>query len=409
MHNKDKRELLAYFTNKSNKQRLVVCEITGIAFQIQEPFLPPLRGMIWQGLSPLASIDAALQLGKYSYSEAHYNLEPSTLAGAILSLLSAFNLRHDKLSAVEANMILSQNSLYDLSSALRFLARLSTHERRRIPSISFNEAEPASIKTWLWAAKRAIDVTDFEPTYKEPKLQTGKGILDQSILVETRKEARSLLQSLKADSILPLKLQTIIQMSIQKNNLAMISEELRNNIIKGLESLATPDCFSLAAIFRTTAKNLTVQESITKRQFEEGFESASDSFTGTNVPSLKLSLKEILEQRKNMTSKEKKSQKQIASELLDMIPSIESEVEAEQMHPSDCECGECYTEEELATMQEDQSIDEEFLEDHDSLEAIQKEAQIEELFVKQLEFSDATQDDLPNLDVDSLFNEEEQS
>ena len=169
----------------------------------------------------------------------------------------------------------------------------------------------------------------------------------------------------------------------------------------GLLKIGTADCIKLAEIFKTASKNLTNQESITKQIFETSWDSASDSFT----PKPKKTLYEIIAEKKAAAMpKKEKTQAEIAKELLAMIPSIEAEVEeeAQEEHPSDCECGNCYTAEELAAMKEDASVEEEFLEDHESLEAIQAEAEIEELFVEQMEFSAATQEDSLPLDIDSL-------
>ena len=374
MDTKQKHELLAYFQQKAGKDFSVVCEITGMSFKVEAPFLPQMKGLIFSGLSPLASLDSALQLGRYSYSEAHCSLSASTLAGAILCILKAYNLRNDKLSAVEANLLLSQLPLIDLSRILSFLAKLSTHEKRRIPHLSLAGFDVSAMKAWLWAAKRAIDITDFEPVYKAPKLEP-KGIILNSVIVETRKQARALLSNLKASSILPLKLQTIISISIQKNNLAMINEELRKNIIAGLQKLETPDSIALAEIFKKAGSSLTTQEAIVKSQIELS-DDVTESFSFQ--PMKNLTLAEIIAAKKASLQPKveapAKTQQQIAAELLDMLPAIVDEVEVEQTewHEHDCLCEACIAAEEA-------SVEAEFLEDHDSLEAIQAEAQIEEL------------------------------
>ncbi len=404
MDTKQKHELLAYFQQKAGKDFSVVCEITGMSFKVEAPFLPPLRGMIYSGLSPLASLDAALQIGKLSYSEAHCSLTPQTIAGAILSILKAYGLRQDKLSAVEANLLLSQLPLIDLSRILSFLAKLSTHERRRVPHLSLSNFDASSMKAWLWATKRAIDVTDFEPVYKAPKLEP-KGIILQSVIVETRKQARALLNNLKQANILPLKLQTIISISIQKNNLAMINEELRKNIIAGLLKLETPDAIALANIFKQAGSQLTTQESIIKTQMEMG-EDVTDSFVSQGMQAKNLTLAEIIAAKKaSLQAKpatQEKSQKQIAAELLDMLPAIVDEVEAEQVewHEHDCLCERCIEAEEA-------SVDPEFLEDHESLDAIQAETQIEELDLDDSGFhiTDEKEDQKNNIDLSAIGEE----
>lgn len=402
MDTKQKHELLAYFQQKTGKDFSVVCEITGMSFKVEAPFLPQMKGLIYTGLSPLASLDAALQLGRYSYSEAHCSLTAQTLAGAILSILKAYNLRQDKLTAVEANLLLSSLPLIDLSRVLSFLARLSPHERRRIPHISLAGFDASSMKAWLWAAKRAIDVTDFEPVYKAPKLEP-KGIILNSVIVETRKQARALLGNLKASAILPLKLQTIISISIQKNNLAMINEELRKNIIAGLEKLETEDAIALAKIFKQAGQQLTTQEAIVRKQIDMG-EDVTESFAFQ--PMKNMTLAEIIAAKKAQlaapATQPVKTQKEIAAELLDMLPAIVDEVEAEQTewHEHDCLCEACIAAEEA-------SVEAEFLEDHESLEAIQMEARIEELDLDDSGFhiTDEKEDKRNNVDLSSVGEE----
>lgn len=392
----EKQQLLAYFQEKTTATGSVtsVCQITGMRFTIIEPFLPTFSGICYEGLSPLAQLSAAIALGKRSYSEAHYNLVPSTLAGAILSIMHHWNLRGDHLTAVEANMVLSQLPLLELSNILRFLARLSSHEQKRIPHLSLEGMLPEKAKNWYINAKRAVDVTDYEPVYKAPKIQE-KGIVDTSVMVETRQAARKLLTNLKTDNILPLNLQTIIAMSIQKNNLAMISSELRSNIVTALTKLATPDCLALATIFADCAKNLTMQERIIQQQIDSSFESASDSFQNTNVPSKRLSLAEILAKKKEQLAQQR-------DPVLSTISILqEAANEWDEEHP---------TTEELDDSEDDEeAIDEEFLEDHESLEAIQAESEIEELSLEpdSLTFGSETTEDI-SFDVSSLNDTEDQ-
>lgn len=328
----DKQILLQAFKQRESKQTTIVCNITGISYKIEAPMLPKIPGLCYQGLSPLASLASSLTLGKLSYSQGHSTLSTSVLAGAVLSLLHHYNIRKDKLSAVEANILLSSLPLYSLSQALSFLANLSQHECKRIPFLSLAENDSDTLKQWLISAHRALDTTIFEqqqaPTIK---INKGKGILDQSVQVETRKQARVLLQNLKAENILPLKLQTIIQISIQKNNLALMGDQLRNNIVSALISLATPDCLSLAAIFKSTAANLTHQEAITKQQFDSNFESASDSFTTTKKPTLL----EIIARKKAQATKAEAAPIPASIDYASMVKEIAEEVQEVEENSED--------------------------------------------------------------------------
>jgi hypothetical protein len=219
----DKQVLLSYFKNKAEKEILSICDITGISFTITAPFIPKTKGYAFSGLSPLANKEAAEQLALCRYSEAHYDLSSSVLAGTLLSLLHHYKIREDHLSAIEANMILSQLPLFFLSSVCNFVVNLSHHELKRIPRISLTDGEPNTLKHWYLDCQKVLDLDNYEPI-EQPKMQLKtKTFLDNSVSVEDRKAARELLKNLKAEAVLPLKLQTIIQMSIQKNNLALIS------------------------------------------------------------------------------------------------------------------------------------------------------------------------------------------
>lgn len=398
----EKQQLLAYFQDKSNGHVVSVCQITGMSFTIVEPFLPTFSGICYEGLSPLAQFSAAIALGKRSYSEAHYNLMPSTLAGAILSIMHHLDLRGDHLTAVEANMVLSQLPLLELSNILRFLARLSSHEQKRIPHLSLEGMLPEKAKNWYINAKRAIDVTDYEPVYKEPKLKD-KGIVDASVMVETRQAARKLLVNLKADSILPLNLQTIIAMSIQKNNLAMISAELRSNIVTALTKLATLDCLALATIFQDCAKNLTMQERIIQQQIDSNFESASDNFENTQVPSKKLTLAEILAKKKEQLA----TQRDPVLSALAILNEAAQEWDSTHTHTHTQEQGESVDQDFVEDILDD-IVDPEFLKDHESLEVIQAESNIQELDLEpdSLNFGHESQEDI-SFNVDSLEDGED--
>lgn len=387
----DKQLLLSYFKEKATRKLTIVCNITGISFEILSPAIPNTKGHCFSGLSPLANKEAAEQLALCRYSEAHYDLSNSVMAGVLLSLFHHYELRTDKLSSIEANMVLSQLPLFQLSQTCNFLSNLSDHELRRIPHLSLESGEPSTLKHWYLDCQRVLDVTDYAPIeQQQPK--TKGSYIDQSIVEEDRKAARSLLKDLKANSVLPIKLQTIVTMSIQKNNLAMISPELRKNIVAGLEKLGTPECLSLAEIFVRTGKNITQQEAIISKSFDEP---ASTFQHISNAPSVRLTLAEIIAQKK-----EQAKQKPMNEAL-----SIIAEIEAEGQSESDCE-GEDSNEE------TEEFVDPEFTADNESDEAIMALSQIEELdldnddIISNQDLSD--QEGISTLDLDSLFNSEEE-
>lgn len=380
----DKQLLLSYFKDKATKHIITVCDITGISFEILSPDIPNTKGYCFSGLSPLANKEAAEQLALCRYSEAHYDLSNSVMAGTLLSLLHHYKLRTDKLSAIEANMVLSQLPLFQLSQTCNFVVALTDHELCRIPHLSLESAEPSTLKHWYLDCQRVLDVTDYAPI-EQPQPKTKGSYIDQSIVVEDRKQARALLKDLKTNSVLPIKLQTIVTMSIQKNNLAMISPELRKNIVAGLEKLGTPECLSLAAIFVRTGKNLTQQEAIISKSLEEPASAFKDI---SNAPSVRLTLAEIIAQKKQQ------AQQRPMNEALSIISDIEAEGESG-----------------LAEEGAEEIIAEEFLLDTDSNEAIMALSGISEL---DLDSDDlVANQDLPDyegnsLDLDSLFDAEEE-
>lgn len=377
----ERQVLLSYFRIKATKQLISVCNITGISFEIVTPIIPNTKGHCFSGLSPLANKEAAEQLALCRYSEAHYDLSSSVLAGVLLSLFHHYNLRADHLSAVEANMILSQLPLFQLSQTCNFVAALTDHEIRRIPHISLESGEPSTLKHWYLDCQRVLDISNYAPIeQQQPKLKT-KTFVDNSVSVEDRQAARALLKTLKANSILPLKLQTIIQMSIQKNNLAMISAELRKNIIAGLEKLGTEECLELAAIFSHISKNLTNSDAIVSKLLDEPISQFKDI---TNAPSIKLTLAEIIAQKKEQAAKKP------MNEALAII----AEIDAEDQEQDD-----------------DEAIEPEFLADHESDDAIMAEAGISELNLSSDDFisnEDQEAIDTPSLDLDSLIDSEEE-
>lgn len=385
----DKQLLLSYFKTRATKHLVTVCDITGISFEILSPSIPNTKGYCFSGLSPLANKEAAEQLALCRYSEAHYDLSTSVLAGVLLSLFHHYKIREDHLSAVEANMILAQLPLFQLSQTCNFVSALTDHEIRRIPRISLESGEPSTLKHWYLDCLRVLDITDYTPVEnKQPQIKT-KAFVDNSVSVEDRKAARELLKTLKANGILPLKLQTIIQMSIQKNNLALISAELRKNIIAGLEKLGTVECLELAAIFSHIGKNLTNQDAIVSKLLDEP---ASQFSTISNAPSVKLTLAEIIAQKKEQ------AQKKPLNDTLAMIADIEAEGQFESLS--------------IDEDQEEEQIEEEFLLDTESDEAIMALSEISELDLESDDIvANQDQEDYASdesLDLDKLFDSEEE-
>lgn len=364
----DKQMLLSYFKATRNKELVVTCWITGMHFTISAPVLHNITGMNYAGLSPLANQEMAQALGECSYSAGHADLAPSTLAGAFLSLAYHHNIRQDKLSAVEANMILSQAPTFLLSQCLRLVASLSQGDLNRIPRLSLEEGEVSSLKHWYHDVRQVLDFEEYEVrTMKTPKFAKNIGIISSSDIKEPRKEARELLKQLKEDGIVPNKLATVIGMSLQKNGLALIGQDLRRNIIAALTKADTPNSLRLAEIFKTTEKNLTHQETIVSKLLDE----PASIFTGiSQAPSVKMTLAEVLARTKEKALRAKQAQEQAqiseqtpaqapTNPYLSLIEEIEEEVNEENGI--------------------DPSVEPEYLIDTDSSDALLVEADIKEL------------------------------
>lgn len=265
----DKRQLLAYFKAKDATEVTTVCNITGMSFTIIAPTLPNIQGLTYQCLSPLATLANAETFAFYTYKEAHKEQEQQTLAGALLSLFYHYKLRADKLSAVEANMLLSQLPAYFLSQTLNFVVNLSNKEKERISPISLAEGDPYALKNWVNVCHEILAV-EFSPPIRETvTVKVRKPLLIQTVTSETRKEAKALLNSLKASNLIDTKLASVIAMSLSKNNLALLSSSLRKTIINKLYAIQTDDTDALGNIFADAASNASQQEAIVSKLMDE--------------------------------------------------------------------------------------------------------------------------------------------
>lgn len=321
MNLSEKQTLLQYFKAKDSRELTIVCKITGMHFTILAPNLPNIEGLVYSGLSPLADLRAAETFACYSYSKGHYDQEHQTLAGCLLSLFHHYKLRKDKLSAVEANMILSKLPLYTLSQALNYVVNLSEWDRKRIDGLSLAEGDPMTLKAWLHKAYEILDISNYAPLTEEeqPKPKT-KALLVHSVSSETKQQAKSLLAHLKANTDIDSKLSSVISMSIAKNNLAMIGKELRASIIKGLDKLDTPESLELAEIFTSAASNASHQEAIVSKLLDEPVSQFS-----APIPLItsRMSLKEIIAMKKEQ---EARQAQRSASQFIDLLKGAEQEL-----------------------------------------------------------------------------------
>lgn len=227
-------------------------------------------------MSPFACIDTCQHIAKQRYSESHCKMAPTVLAGILIVLLDHYELRKDKLSTTEANLILSRVPPFELSQSLTFLSelpKLSQHKRQSIPSISLSGLDYRTLSVWRIAALTAINTFTSTPETTRIKRITktsGKLIQDTSVTSETIKEARELLKQLREDGIINNKLNTILTVVLQKNNLTVIAPSLRTNLLAALDKLGTANCLALAKIIKDTGQSLTYQEKAIHKDLDSG-------------------------------------------------------------------------------------------------------------------------------------------
>lgn len=377
----DKQTLLSYFKARDEKQLTVVCNITGMHFQIVAPTLPNIQGLVYSGLSPLASLRAAETFASYKYSEGHYDQEPQTLAGAILSLLHHYKLRHDKLSAVEANMILSQLQPYVLSKALNYIVSLTPHERKRVDGLSLAEGDPFTLKAWLVKCYDVLDISNYAIEQEVETKPNKKPLLIHSVTPETKQEAKELLAIIKTTTDIDSKLTSIISMSIAKNNLALISPELRSNIINKLNKLGTNEAYELAAIFSAAKSNASQQETIVSKLLDEPV-----SIFPTKIEPLtsKLSLKEIIALKREQEAKQAAKQQPLSFKEELLLAASELEADGRPKATAESLASPAYSSSSIAAIlaEDSEEIDSEdalAYATSDSLEVEMEEAEIEEL------------------------------
>ena len=266
MNTSERQALLSAFKQRETTKTLIHCAASGIAIEVNAPNMAPGFPLVYSSMSPFACIDTCIHIAKQRYSESHCKMAPTVLAGILIVLLDHYELRKDKLSTTEANLILSRVPPFELSQALSFLSelpKLSTHKRNSIPAISLSGLDYRTLSIWRISALTAINTFTSTPETTRIKRITktsGKLIQDASVTSETIKEARELLRQLREDGIINNKLNTILTVVLQKNNLTVIAPSLRTNLLAALEKLGTSNCLALAKIVKDAGQSLTYQE-----------------------------------------------------------------------------------------------------------------------------------------------------
>lgn len=277
MNTSERQALLSAFKQREQTKTMIHCAASGIALEVTMPSMAGTpKDLVYSSMSPFACIDTCIHIAKQRYSESHCKMTPTVLAGILIVLLDHYELRKDKLSTTEANLILSRVPPFELSQSLSFLSelpKLSQHKRSSIPAISLSALDYRTLSVWRIAALTAINTFTSTPETTRIKRITkasGKLIQDSSVTSETIKEARELLKQLREDGIINNKLNTILTVVLQKNNLTVIASSLRTNLLAALEKLGTPNCLALAKIIKDAGQSLTYQEKAIEKDFESG-------------------------------------------------------------------------------------------------------------------------------------------
>ncbi len=404
MNTSERQALLSAFRQREAQTIQIHCQASGIAMEMKAPCYAQINGLAFDGMSPFASIDTCMTIAKQRYSESHCRMAPTVLAGITIVLLDHYGLRKDKLSTTEANLILSRVPPFELSQALTFLSelpKLSQHKRQSVPSISLSALDYRTLSVWRQAALVAINTFTSTPEItriKRLSTSTGKLITDSSVTSETIKEARELLKQLREDGIINNKLNSILTVVLQKNNLAMIAPSLRNNLLAAMDKLGTPNCLALAKIIKDADANKTNQEKAITQDFNTGHitnfppstKSGIDSIEATveatiedSIPSKPLSLLDRIRMAK------KQEQRTSAMDFIAMAHEVEAEIESEQEIESEYEPVTEGTSPTSATEQEIEKIDE--IEDSEADKANEEESDEEPTaeLREELDFSDS--------------------
>ena len=297
-----------YKRMKTSKLSLEVCPITGIIIEINAPFLPSsLSSKILSYENPLSRIENARELALLPYSELS-KVSPHILAGIFLTLLTHYSLIEDHLSSTERNELLCTIPTYYLCEAINFIASQTARRIAIFPHISldiksFNSSEIkydsiySLVRNYIFICNENLlpsiysYSSDTEVIKKEKKEAK-----EEALSIEAKKRIKNIISTLIDTNTLPNKLVNLLKLLTQGNNLVLMSSSVRNKLIEVLADF--PLAFSLKEELEAIRDSIQNVESLFKQEkaVEEEFESFSD-----NLPSYgkKLSLKEILESKKN--------------------------------------------------------------------------------------------------------------
>lgn len=289
----DKRTLIAAIKQHTQQHTTAVCNITGIRFTIEAPTIKHPKGYVFEYQNPLALFSNASFFAKQDNRQL-IQQDNTILAGCLLTLFHYRNLKRDKLSALEANLYLSQCNKNTLIYALRFTANLSDYECRRIPQISLFEADPNTLNHWLSDCQIKLQAKPeevFETLAKKVHVDSKSKAI---VPVEVRKSARLLLNELKELKLVSGQFASILTFVTQGSNLATIELTLRNKLILGLDKLEHKTASKLAILIKTAGEKMNMYAQNLNKELEEA---SISSTVGVQTPLNKLSLAEIIARR----------------------------------------------------------------------------------------------------------------
>lgn len=262
-------KFLAYA--KTSTYQLAICPITGLSLEIRTPAIPSHKVLTYQ--NPLSIPVNAIGIAKLPYKE-KLSIGKDILAASLLSLLSHYSLIQDKCSSVERKEAIEQASPYLLHSLLFIISSSSKATIRNWPHISFADSSPVQLLSDYYAIISGKLETPSSSHYTS---------ISSTSSIKRKKQVRQVTPSLReemkslASSIYPLlstKIQQVIKVVIQGNNLYSLNPSLKEKLITKLESLDSLSASSFASILRNASNE--EEEDITQHFKSEQVKSARD-------------------------------------------------------------------------------------------------------------------------------------
>lgn len=293
--------LNSYFHLKAVKTPLAICNTTGIAITCELPFIPNKQ---YNYINPLAFPSNARSLGEIGYSNGHDRISPQVISGCILSLLVSLELIEDKLSAIERNILLCEIPIFHLSLSLRFLASVTEKQAARLPHLSLDITENKEstificFTNYIKQCKQILQSDEFasQRVYSS-SVSKIKQFKHTNFTPEMRAQAKQYVTALILDDLISPRLASVLKIVCQKDNLLTMAATMRSKLIEMLSAIQSDDASNLVTILKDIDNQKTPSERILLQQLDASQE--MQYHADSNIPSLNLSLKEILDRKAN--------------------------------------------------------------------------------------------------------------